>query len=164
MVAPVSKTAKMWDTGPGFLPISGDVYELCRRAHATAALASSLYSSVWKVLESKEMSHEEINLFLSSKRSMERYDRAFRVFYQFCTFMLEKENIAAKPEDLHIAQIAGKLLVFNKCSESQARNAYAALVMVPGFDQLRSTSILSTCKKSWNGTREKYGAFWSPEK
>ena len=61
MVAPVSKTAKVWDTSPGGETISGDVRKLFWRAHASASLAPSFHSFVRTIMESKKISTEEID-------------------------------------------------------------------------------------------------------
>jgi hypothetical protein len=48
-------------------------------------------------------------------------------------------------------------------SVSQARSAYAALLLIPGFDQLRFNPLLCRCKKLWNVSEAKYSHFWSVE-
>ena len=161
MVAPVSKTAKVWDPSSGSSPLPRHVLELYGRANASSSLAPSLHSFVWKVLESKKVSPTEIDLFLNQKSSLARYDRAFRVFYKFFEELGVSEGL--KVEDLNVSQIAGHLLLFNSCSESQARNAYSGFGLAPGFDQLKFSPILSTCKRKWGSHSEKYGVFWSAE-
>ena len=43
----------------------------------------------------------------------------------------------------------------------QARSAYAALLLIPGFQQLRFCKILQPLKRLWNTSQPKYVTFWS---
>ena len=36
-----------------------------------------------------------------------------------------------------------------------------ALLLIPGFDQLRFNPLLCRCKKRWNASEAKYSPFWS---
>ena len=57
-------------------------------------------------------------------------------------------------------QVASQLIKLSHVSLAQARNAYSALMMVPGFDQLRFCSLLTPYKKLWSESTPKYAAFW----
>ena len=60
-------------------------------------------------------------------------------------------------------QVAEHLVLLHGVSVSQARSAYAALLLIPGFDQLRFNPLLCRCKKLWNVSEAKYSHFWSVE-
>ena len=48
-------------------------------------------------------------------------------------------------------------------SRAQARNAYSAMLLLPGYSQLRFLPILAPFKREWNLNVEKYATFWNPE-
>ena len=60
-------------------------------------------------------------------------------------------------------QVAEHLVLLHGVSVSQARSAYAALLLIPGFDQLRFNPLLCRCKKCWNVSEAQYSHFWSVE-
>ena len=57
-------------------------------------------------------------------------------------------------------QIASAIIEINSWSPSQARNAYSAVLLLPGFYHLRFHNLLLPFKKLWNASTEKYGGFW----
>ena len=57
---------------------------------------------------------------------------------------------------------AGLLLELDSYSSSTARNAYSALLLIPGFQSIRFHPLLSHVRKSWNKHTPKYAAFWDP--
>ena len=59
-----------------------------------------------------------------------------------------------------IAEVAGALLDLHKKSPSQARNAYSAVLLIPGFEQVRFHPVLAPYKRLWNTNLQKYGCFW----
>ena len=82
-------------------------------------------------MEHKEIQGEVVDTYMKNLPSLERYDRAFKLFWAFCTL----QNISATSATL--AQVAGLLVQFNDVMPAQARHAYASLLLVPGMDQLQ---------------------------
>ena len=60
-----------------------------------------------------------------------------------------------------LGEVAALLVRMNLISTSQARNCYSALLLIPGFDQLRFSPLLRQCKRAWNQGVPKYPAFYS---
>ena len=58
-------------------------------------------------------------------------------------------------------EIASQLLKLNVFQTHQARNAYSALLLIPGLDQLRFPPLLKQIKRGWNQSVPKYATFWS---
>ena len=56
--------------------------------------------------------------------------------------------------------LAGELLFLNAHSPPAARHAYSALLLIPGFEQLRFSPLLSRVKREWNHSEAKYATFW----
>jgi len=59
-------------------------------------------------------------------------------------------------------QVADALVQLFQLSFAQARNAYAAMLLIPGFGALRFHSLSTPYKKEWNKNTEKYSYFWDP--
>jgi hypothetical protein len=55
------------------------------------------------------------------------------------------------------------LLRAHKKSVSQARNAYSAFLLIPGFDNVRFNPMLKPLKDAWRSTAPKYATFWDVE-
>ncbi len=149
LVAPTYKNASAWNPSRHNPPLPGDVFGLFWRANGSSQMAPSLHTFARKILEAKQMQPEEIDLFLKSLGGLARYDRAFRKFYIFCKF----KNI-----DLECASIyesAGLLISFNEHNKNEARNTYSALVLLPGWDQLRFSPLIRKSKQAWNSTNQK---------
>jgi hypothetical protein len=105
-------------------------------------------------MEHKEIQGEVVDTYMKNLPSLERYDRAFKLFWAFCTL----QNISATSATL--TQVAGLLVQFNDVMPAQARHAYASLLLVPGMDQLQFNPLLRQVKKSWNHSQSKYATFY----
>ena len=136
LVAPTSKNASPWNTGHCGETIQGHVFELFRRAHASAQMAPSLCDFAREILEAKQVSPEGIDSFLKSLGNVSRYDRAFRAFYQFCGLQKTRE------QDATISEMAGLLLLVHGCNKNQARNAYSGQVLLRGSEQLKYSPLI----------------------
>ena len=53
------------------------------------------------------------------------------------------------------------LLKLNESLPNQARNAFAACLLVPGFEGLRFHPLILKCKKQWNQSTPRYPKFWN---
>ena len=56
--------------------------------------------------------------------------------------------------------MTANIVFLNKYSPSQARNAYSAMLLVPGYDGLRFCPLLHPFKRQWNTSVPKYASFW----
>ena len=59
-------------------------------------------------------------------------------------------------------QIAQAIIQLFQYSTAQARNAYSAILILPGFEGIRFNPLLNPYKKLWNINIEKYSHFWDP--
>ena len=125
MVAPTSKNASPWNTGPGDPLLPWNVLRLFWGANASHQVAPSLHSFARKILEAKEMHPEQIDLFLKSCGDISRYDRAFRRFYMFC----QLQGVCL--DESSVFEVAGLLISYHACNKNEARNAYSGLVLLP---------------------------------
>ena len=66
------------------------------------------------------------------------------------------------PEVASVQEIASQILLLNDISPSEARNAYSACLLLPGFSSLKFSPLLQKCKKLWSKTVPKYTDFWDP--
>jgi hypothetical protein len=65
--------------------------------------------------------------------------------------------------DIPLDKVAEQILLLNGVSVSQARNAYAAVLLIPGMECLRFSLLLKQCRRQWNSSTPKYSVFWSME-
>ena len=154
MVAPTVETARQGHTGIHNTPLSGDVQKLLGRIYATAKVAPSLHDTIRQGLQAKQIGHEAAKTFLSGIKSMLRYEHPFKLFWAFCK--INKLNATQAT----LAQVAGMMLEFNKILPNQARHAYAALLKIPGFDQLAFSPLLKNIKRIWNTSQARYVSFY----
>ena len=131
MVAPTSKIAVPPHTSIFNSPLLGNVQKLPGGINATAKVAPSLCSVIRKTLEGKQIKTEDIDTYLKQNKSLGRYDSAFRTLWAICV----ERNITL--DNVSIYHLASQILFLNKYSPSQARNAYNAMLLIPGWDQLR---------------------------
>jgi hypothetical protein len=64
------------------------------------------------------------------------------------------------PKSCSFDQIASQLIKLSEFSMSEAKNAYSALLLLPGFDQLRFNNLLHPFKRLWSASNQKYQGFW----
>ena len=113
-----------------------------------------MHSVIREVLQGRKVSPEGISAYLAQHANVERYQSAFNKLWFQCT------NMGLQPLTLSLEDIAGQLLLLHQTSSSQARNAYSALLLIPGFDQLRFSPMLAKCKRAWNQSSAKHATFW----
>ena len=118
----------------------------------------SLHSVIQQILEGRQISAEGVQAYLQNLKSLDRYDSAFNLLW---LKMLEKGD---NPLKTTMDKVAEAILLLNNDSASQARNAYAACICIPGFEQLRFHQLLAKCKRSWNQNTPKYPIFWDGAK
>ena len=64
---------------------------------------------------------------------------------------------------MSLEEAASWLLRFAHHNPSQAKNAYSALLLIPGWEQIRFTAGIRQAKKLWETSGEKYGDFWDAD-
>ena len=64
--------------------------------------------------------------------------------------------------DSPLDAFVGLLLELHSHSSSQACNTYSALLLIPGFADVKFHPLLKHVRKSWNKHTPKYAAFWDP--
>ena len=121
-------------------------------------MAPSLHCIIRKALEAKQVCAEDIDTFLSTNINWARYDSAFKILWGVCVH----RNMTL--ENMTLQQMAGNILFLNKYSPAQARNAYSALLLLPGWEQLRFCNLLGVCKRAWNSSQSRYTTFWDAKK
>ena len=84
MVAPVSETAHPGDTSDFSAPEVGTFPKLRGGDDAPYQMAPSLSSVIGEALQGKQVSVENIQLYLKKQKNLSRYDRAFRRLWAFC--------------------------------------------------------------------------------
>jgi hypothetical protein len=117
-------------------------------------LAPSLFDVVRTVLERKQISPEGVTLYLRKISHLKQYDKAFKKLW---TMLFHK---GLDPATASLEDISALLLELNELSTTDARNAYAACLIIPGFEHLRFSPLLRAVKRLWNYSAPKYTDFW----
>ena len=154
MVAPTSKNASEGNPHNKNSPVLGHVQKLLGRIHATTPLAPNLHDCIRLSLESKQIHPQAVDTYLKDIPSLDRYDRAFKLFWAFCNIH------ELHPTSASLHQVAGLIVEFNKVMPHQARHAYAALLFIPGLDQLAFNPLLRQIKKTWHHSQARYATFY----
>ena len=140
LVGPTSQNARQGEScGVGPAQV-GIVPKLPGRFDASYKVAPSLYSVVRLLLERKQVSDQSITLHLKPSATLQRYDGAFKTFWAFAS---EKGYDVHK---LSVDQVASILLLMSAINENQARHAYSACLLLPGFESLRFCTLLRRVK------------------
>ena len=90
LVAPTSKNAKIVDTSVESRAPMGPVHQLPRGTDASYKMAPSLPDNIRVSMESRQISSTDIQKHLNNIKSLQRYDRAFRTFWQYALETLGK--------------------------------------------------------------------------
>jgi hypothetical protein len=133
-----------------------NVQRLLGGLNAKAKMAPSLHCCFRFLLEQQQMSPGDVQAVLDQQTNLARYDRAFRKLYAIL------ENKGLEPLQAAAGDIVSSLMHLNKLSPSEARNAFAAMSLLPGFHHLSFHPLLKHVKRSWNNTVQKYSTFWDP--
>ena len=155
MVAPVNSPARpIHSTGENTTEVRplreclGDTYE-------KTSLAPALHSVIRECLYSRGLSEVQVAEHLKTVSCSSCYQAAFSVLY---AMGLRDELTMQSSPDL----FAGSLLELNGYSASTASNAYAALLLIPGFQTLKFHPLLAPVRNLWNKSVPKYAVFWDP--
>ena len=133
VVAPFGNVKSTSQPSGASFTFSRSVSKLCRGNDAPHQVAPDLHTLIRTMLQKQQVQSEGIEVYLKQLPSLDRYQSAFNIFFQqFC-----HHHSSLDWSDISLAQMASQLLQLHKVSPNQARNAYSALLLVPGFDQLR---------------------------
>ena len=125
------------------LQVRWDVFELPRGIHAQAKMAPSLHSVVRGLLERDEVPPAVATAHLRRLSALPRYDSAFRLLWA----LLQEGGL---PPQASLGQVAAAIVQLHQVSPSQARNAYSAMLLIPGYSQLKFSSLLQMYRREWN--------------
>ena len=117
-------------------------------------MAPSLHHTIGQGLQAKQIGPEPSKAFLNDLKSLGRYERPFKLFWAFC--MVKGLNATSSS----ITEIASMLITFEKVMPTQERHAYAALLLIPGLDQLAFCPLIKTLKRKWNTSQARYVSFY----
>ena len=155
LVAPLSQAQRKRGPSGTSTPLPRTFSKLRGRGHAPHPLAPSLYTIIRGKLEEQQISPEGVKAYLDQLPKLDRYQNAFQIFWEQCIGL--GENFSKAP----LWEIATQLVRLNAVNKNQARNAYSALLLIPGWDQIRFSPLLKACRRTWNQSVPKYPAFWS---
>ena len=154
MVAPTNQAARQAMPNFGSGPQVGTFHKLPGREDATYKVAPSLSSFIRRMLQAKQVPNENINLYLRGCKSIDRYDKAFRTLWAMVV------QRGRDPQSLSLQGIASEIAYMASIHLNEARQAYSAFAMVPGYDGLKFSPLLKRCKSSWSTFNPKYSDFW----
>ena len=155
MVAPINKATGTSKSRSGGSSQARPVHQLCGPENAAHPVVPSLRALIRVLLEKQQVSDENITLYLNQLPSLERYQSAFAHFWQQCCANGIEVSTA------NLSTLAGELVRLFHHKPHQARNAYSALLLLPGLDQLRFSPLLRPCRRQWSFSTPKYPTFWS---
>ena len=155
MVAPVNLLARQGNTGNTHPPTVGPLSELSKSLHEETKMAPSLHSVIRQRLLARNFTEVQIDHHLKGLATLHRYQNAFALLFAMA---LREGLIINSPLDA----FGGLLLELHAVSHSQACNAYSALLLVPGFHDVKYHPLLKHAKKQWNKHSPRYAAFWDP--
>jgi len=118
-------------------------------------VAPSLSNVIRSVLQGKKISSEGVETHLKNLGNLQRYDSAFNWLW----FALQEEGKI--PMGASLEDVVDVLLKLNESLPNQARNAFAACLLVPGFEGLRFRPLMLKCRKQWNQSTPRYPKFWN---
>ena len=154
MVAPVNKNAPQGHQVSGSSPQGGDVSKLFATIHARAKMVPGLHSIIREKLVRQEVQDSNIDLYMKQMKRLPRYNSAFQLLYVIL------QDIGIDPPVATICQVAQGILKLHSFSMHQARNAYSACLIIPGFSSLRFEQLLQPLKRAWSSSAQKYADFW----
>jgi hypothetical protein len=86
------------------------------------------------------------------------YNHAFKILWSLAV----ARNL--DPNNLTTHQVAGLVQFIHGANPNLAKNAYAAVLQIPGFESLRCSPLLATIKRVWNKSQPKYSTFWDGDR
>ena len=156
VVAPVNQIAHSQNAMLFDKALQRNVLQLSQSVHEKSKVAPSLFNVVRGFLEKQQVPPEVADDFIQRNQSLVRYDTAFRLLWA----VLADRQI--QPEAASVHDVAAGIVCLFSASPAQARNAYSAMLMLPGFGSLRFHSLLAPYRRRWNTSLQKYAVFWDP--
>ena len=154
MVAPINSVAREAHASSQDNASLGPLQECPSGLHAEAKSSPPLHSFIREILQARGFSEAQISSHLR-KPPPRRYDSAFALLYAMA---VRRGYTVHSPLDAFV----GLLIDMHSFSPSNALNAYCALLLIPGFDQIKFHPLIAPYRKVWNKSEPKYAAFWDP--
>ena len=154
LMAPTSETARGSKSLSDNSAFPRNVSKFLGAANAAPKVAPPLHSLVRSLLQGRQVSDAGIQAYLSKCKALPRYDNALNALWHQCP----QHNVDLLSASLDV--IASELLLLHQNSAPQARHAYSAFLLLPGFDQLRFSPFLKSVRREWNRSDAKYPSFW----
>ena len=60
-------------------------------------------------------------------------------------------------------EIALQLQKMSQIDKIKTKYAYSAIVLLPGYDFLKFSPLLKSCKREWFTSQPKYATFWDAQ-
>ena len=155
MVAPINLLAREGNASASHSATVGPLSELSRSLHEETKMAPSLHSVIRQRLLARNFTEIEIEQHLKGLGALNRYQNAFTLLFAMA---LRDGLTINSPLDAFV----GLLLELHAVSPSPACNAYSALLLVPGFHDVKYHPLLKQAEKAWNKHSQRYAAFWDP--
>ena len=128
----------------------GSIPKLLGGGNATPSVAPSLSSVIRQKLELQGVQNAHIDTYLALLKSLDRYNRAFRKLFD----TLKKLDI--DPWGAGTLEVVQGILKMSVESLSEAKMAYSASLLVPGFEAVRFSHLLTPLKRRWGDSTPKY--------
>ena len=124
--------------------------------YAPPAGAPNLCDLIGDIFQSKGLTPDQVGRYLKiNTPRLRRYQSAFGRFYDLAF----AKGLGL---DANLTQMSAVLLDLDSISPSQARNAYAALLCIPGMESIKYQPLLQKVKRKWNASSPRYVDFWDP--
>ena len=153
MVAPVNSVKNAKFINPLDTPQGGFVSGLLGKFDASPKEAPGLLDCIRQLLQLQEVQVQNIDTYIKQLGSVDRYDSAFRKLY----VILKEQGV--EPISATIGKVAEAIIALSALSHADARNAYCAMLLLPGFAALRFAPLLMGLRKKWNISVHKYASF-----
>ena len=157
MVAPINKNVTATHAHVGHSSQGRDVCQLLERINASSKVAPGLHHCLRFILEQQQVQNKEILLAVKSLGDVSRYDRGFKKLYVLL------QDMGVTPLQARSVDIATALMSLQELSPSEARNAYAGVCLLPGFEAVRFSPLIKKLKTSWGRGVQKYATFWDAQ-
>ena len=127
LVAPINKNEGFKNAMSENSPLPRDVHELLGGKNVPPSVAPPLPDLLRQILEGKQIQNKTIEDFLQRNKSLKRYSSSFRLLWTVL------ENSGINPPNANSDQIADAIVQVFRFSPAQARNAYSAVLLLPGI-------------------------------
>ena len=108
-------------------------------------MVPDLHAMLGEVLEQHSAKSQTISTYLKVNAGLKRYSNAFKLLYTI--FVQQAINVKGATQ----AATAGALFQLHKVCHCHARNAYSAVLLIPGYEQVGFHPMWWPYNRLWNG-------------